>query len=126
MNYKRAFNFIVILILVANFAAAKPLIMQNSQYIKEFPSQPKETIKNHINLHDVNPKFSLSILSPIHKLIKRYALAYGEKSSSNTGFAAIITSPQQKDVPKKRKCLDWEKEPIIDRWRCIKFNIKQT
>ena len=126
MNYKRAFNVFIIIILVANFAAAKPSIMQNPQYIKEFRSQLKEMIKDNTILNDVNPKSGLSILSPIHRLIKRYALAYGEKSSSKTGFSAIITSPQQKDVPKKRKCLEWEKEPIIDRWRCIKFDVKQT
>ena len=46
--------------------------------------------------------------------------------TSKTGFAAIITSPQEKGVAKNIECLDWEEQPMIGKWECIKFIIKKN
>ena len=123
MNYKGAFNILIIIILVSNFTTAKPLIMKNYEYTKEFPTQLQKVIKSGKNLHSGAPKLISSVL---HKLTKRDALAFGKKSSSKTGFAAIITSPQEKGVAKNIECLDWEEQPMIGKWECIKFIIKKN
>ena len=115
MNYKGTFNILFIIILVSNFTTAKPLIMKNYEYTKEFPSQLQKM--------SGAPKLISSFL---HKLTKRDALAFGKKSSSKTGFAAIITSPQEKGVPKNIECLDWEEQPMIGKWECIKFIVKKN
>ena len=109
MNCKVAFNILFIIILVSNFTTAKP--------------KHQKMIKSGKNLHSGAPKLISSVL---HKLTKRDALAFGKKSSSKTGFAAIITSPQEKGVAKNIECLDWEEQPMIGKWECIKFIIKKN
>ena len=57
--------------------------------------------------------------STIDKLIIKAVV--GSISSSKTGSAAIITIQGARNLSKTRECGEWEKQPIINRWKCIKF-----
>ena len=71
----------------------------------------------------VNQDSDLNNTLHFHKLIKRAAVA--SKSSSKTGFAAIITTEGTRNRRKTRKCLEWTKQPITNKWKCAKFTIVQ-
>ena len=72
------------------------------------------------------PNINLSHNTPsnFHKLIKR--ASGGEESSPKTGFAAIISTEDIENRQKNRECEEWEKEPITNKWKCIKFLVVST
>ena len=92
----------IVFILTITFVAistAKPLVTQDLDSNEKNPSHP-------------------------HKLFKR-AAASDTKSSSKTGFAAIISSPQEESRKKTKKCMNWEKRPITGQWKCSKVVFTQ-
>ena len=93
-----------------DFVHAKP-VMNDGSYFK-----PSNKIESSIN------KF--------RELFKRAAepgpepITNGSKSSSKTGFAALITtesrmSETQMEQKKTKKCLKWIQEPITNRQKCV-------
>ena len=90
----------IVFILTITFVAistAKPLVTQDLDSNEKNPSRP-------------------------HKLFKR-AAASDTKSSSKTGFAAIIETPKTKNHRKIRECLEWKKQPLTGKLKCIKFTV---
>ena len=77
-------------------------------------------------LEDLTSKISLPRPSQLHQLIKRGAnanpMAVGVKSSSKTGFAAVVPTKQEEMREKKTKCLKWKKEPGTGRMKCISLS----
>ena len=57
----------------------------------------------------------------MHSIVKR--LTNGAKSSSDAGYAGIITTEGTKNHKKKRMCEEWFKVPVINRWRCKTFKV---
>ena len=68
--------------------------------------------------------------SKFRELFKRAAepgpepITNGSKSSSKTGFAALITTESrmtetEMEQKKTRKCLKWIQEPITNRQKCV-------
>ena len=72
-------------------------------------------------VHSQNSDLTNDIGSQFHKFIKRAAV--GTVSSSKTGFAAIIETPNTENHKKTRKCLEWEKQPLTGKMKCIKLTI---
>ena len=98
---------ITISFLIFNSVASKSFAMKNFDLSKEVE-----------NLKDAASKYSLTRPSKFHNLFKR--MTSGTKSSSETGFAAIISSPQEESRKKTKICLNWEKQPITGQWKCLK------
>ena len=93
-----------------DFVHAKPVMKD------DFDFKPSNKIESSIN------KF--------REIFKRAAepgpepITNGSKSSSKTGFAALITteskmSETQTENKKTRKCLKWIQEPITNRQKCV-------
>ena len=96
MNNKTIIIILTLTFLAVNFSTAKPLVEQDSDLSENIPSQ-------------------------LHKLIKRATVAI--KSSSKTGFAAIIVTPNVESHKKTRECLEWEKHPLTGKIKCIQFTV---
>ena len=57
----------------------------------------------------------------MHSIVKR--LTNGAKSSSDAGYAGIITTEETKNRKKKRHCEEWIKIPITNQMKCTKFKV---
>ena len=70
----------------------------------------------------IKQDFDLISPSSLHKLVKRMAVGY-KGSTKSTGFAAIQPQEQTKAHKKSRNCEEWQRIPIINRFKCIKFTV---
>ena len=88
----------------------------------------KPVMKDDFHFKPIN-KIEYSI-NKFRELFKRAAepgpepITNGSKSSSKTGFAALITtesrmSETQMEQKKTKKCLKWIQEPITNRQKCV-------
>ena len=95
------FIVISIALIFVNLTASKPIEQMDLEL------KPLETESQYSN--------------QMRSIVKR--LTNGAKSSSDTGYAGIITTEGTKNHKKKRMCEEWFKVPVINWWRCKKFKV---
>ena len=78
-------------------------------------SKPIEQMDLELKTLETESQYS----NQIHSIVKR--LTNGAKSSSDTGYAGIITTEETKNRKKKRHCEEWIKIPITNQMKCTKF-----
>ena len=78
-------------------------------------SKPIEQIELKLKPLETESQYS----NQMRSIVKR--LTAGEKSSSDTGFAGVITTEETKNRKKKRLCEEWIKIPITNQMKCTKF-----
>ena len=93
------FIVISIALIFVNLTASKPIEQEDLEI------KPLETESQYSN--------------QIHSIVKR--LTNGGKSSSDTGYAALILTEETKNHKKKRGCEEWIKIPITNEMKCRNF-----
>ena len=78
-------------------------------------SKPIEQLDLELKPLETESQYS----NQMHSIVKR--LTDGTKSSSDTGFAGVITTEETKNRKKKRSCEEWIKIPITNQMKCTKF-----
>ena len=84
-------------------------------FVNHTTSKPIEQMDLKLKPLETEPQYS----NQMHSIVKR--LTDGEKSSSDTGFAGVITTEETKNRKKKRLCEEWIKIPITNQMKCTKF-----
>ena len=105
---------IILTLLVTSFTLAMTWPLMIKKIMTEEGFELKKLLKKEYTIEKPLKKSNLT-----HSVVKRIASGVKVKEVKN-GFSAIIqTKNGEPPIKRNRKCLEWFKIELINRWKCI-------